>query len=1142
MTSPLESYLEELAALRASGAVAKETSGYPALANLLNAAGHPLKPKVRCLIQLNNSGAGCPDGGFFTPDQLKGSPEDEPLRGLTPSRGVIEVKAVDADLLAVAETEQVRGYAKHYGQALVTNYRSFLLLTRGENGRIVRGERFCFAESESAFWQLAAHPRKSAEQFGPALIDFLQRVMLTPAPLENPQDLAFFLASYARAALRRVESAELDALKNLRAALEHALGLTIESERGLHFFRSTLVQTLFYGVFSAWVLWHKERPARTDRFEWRTSAFNLRLPVLQRLFHELASPANVAGLHLEEPLDWAAATLHRVVRPAFFERFAEEHAVQYFYEPFLEAFDPQLREDFGVWYTPEEIVRYMVARVDRTLREQFGLPAGLADPGVLVLDPCCGTGAYLVETLRKIHQYHAEEAALGESQAAFEVKKAVRERIFGFELLPAPFVISHLQLGLLLQKLGAPLEERDQERAAVYLTNALTGWVPARDPKQIVMRELEAERDAANHVKQDKRILVIIGNPPYSGFAGIAVSEERDLSDAYREVHTSGCPSPQGQGLNDLYVRFYRMAERQIAEKTGEGVVCFISNYSWLDGLSHPGMRERFLQAFDVIAIDCLNGDKYKTGKLTPEGKPDPSVFSTEFNREGIQVGTAIALLVRRNRGKEAPSQKERRKSQRLAPSAASQELRFRHFWGKTKRADLEESLLEKSGRGYMKLRPRAELGLTFVPSVVSRGYFRWPKLPALLPVSYPGVKTSRDEALVSIRQTELERRMHRYFDPKVSDEQVKEFAACLMATTRRFEARKVREMLLPLGYGSGRILRYAYRPFDHRWLYWQPATKLLDERRSDYVEQVFARNIWLFTTGRTRKNRIEPPIITRLLTDLNFMDSGARGIPLYLRDDPARREPSALRETPELFSPHEMNGGGTGSDCEPRPNLSPLASGYLAKLGTAPEALFFHIVATLHAPGYRLENAGALRQDWPRVPLPKKREVLKASAEMGRQVAALLDPENPVSGVTTGNVREELRRVAKLHGSDLKVTAGWGIAGKGGIVMPSKGRLSPHGSDGLDVWLNDSTCWEAVPQAVWDYTLGGYQVLKKWLSYREEKLLGRALTPDEAREMTQIARRLTALILLQAELDANYQRVKSSTFEWKCESQGALV
>ena len=319
--------------------------------------------------------------------------------------------------------------------------------------------------------------------------------------------------------------------------------------------------------------------------------------------------------------------------------------MQYFYEPFLEAFDPELRKELGVWYTPPEIVQYMVTRVDTVLREELGIADGLADPRVYVLDPCCGTGAYLVAVLQRIATTLREQG--GDALLGDDLKRAAMERVFGFELLPAPFVVAHLQLGLLLQTLGAPLSDSANERAGVYLTNALTGWAPPTGPKQhLLFPELEAERDAAEHVKRDVPILVILGNPPYNGFAGLAVDEERDLTNAYRT--TRRAPAPQGQGLNDLYVRFFRMAERRIVERTGQGIVCFISNYSWLDGLSFTGMREHYLEVFDKIWIDCMNGDKYKTGKLTPEGEPDPSVFSTDFNPEGIQVGTAITLLVRR--------------------------------------------------------------------------------------------------------------------------------------------------------------------------------------------------------------------------------------------------------------------------------------------------------------------------------------------------------------------------------------------------------------------------------------------------------------------------------------------------------------
>jgi predicted helicase len=310
-------------------------------------------------------------------------------------------------------------------------------------------------------------------------------------------------------------------------------------------------------------------------------------------------------LNLPEVLDWAGATLNRVDRGRFFASFDEGKAVQYFYEPFLEAFDPDLRKELGVWYTPPEIVQYMVARVDKVLRNQLHVADGLANPRVYVLDPCCGTGAFLVEVIHRIAQTLREKG--GDALLAADLKEAAIKRVFGFEILPAPFVIAHLQLGILLENLGAPFSDIKHERAGIFLTNALTGWEPPKEPKPLPFVELEQERDAAGDVKREKPILVVLGNPPYNSFAGIAnIEEERDLSEAYRVTHHA--PAPQGQGLNDLYVRFYRMAERRIVDKTEEGIVCFISNYSWLDGLSFTGMRERYLDVFDHIWIDNLHG------------------------------------------------------------------------------------------------------------------------------------------------------------------------------------------------------------------------------------------------------------------------------------------------------------------------------------------------------------------------------------------------------------------------------------------------------------------------------------------------------------------------------------------------------
>ncbi|NUN98966.1 MAG: N-6 DNA methylase, partial [Candidatus Omnitrophica bacterium] len=520
-------------------------------------------------------------------------------------------------------------YLARYGIVTVTNLREFQILEQGPGGKPIPREAFSLAEDEKAFWsQVVARPRATANDVGGPFIEFIQRACLHAAPLVNPKDLAWFLASYARDALARVERGkDLPALESVRLALEQALGMRFVDEKGEHFFRSTLVQTIFYGVFSAWVLWHRGKQAGNERFDWRNAAWTLHVPFIRALYEELAKPSRLGPLGLVEVLEWAASVLNRVDREEFFARFQDEYAVQYFYEPFLEAYDPELRKELGVWYTPPEIVQYQVARVDTVLREELDLPDGLADPNVIVLDPCCGTAAYLVETLKRIATTLREKG--GDALVASDLKQAAMDRVFGFEILPAPFVVSHLQLGLMLQNVGAPLSHEREERVGVYLTNALTGWEPPREPKQRVVSpwlELEKESDAAAHVKQKAKILVVLGNPPYNAFAGVSPEEEQGLVEPYK-VNLNKPTDQGGWGikkfnLDDLYVRFFRLAERRIAEMSGKGVVSFISNFSYLGDPSFVVMRQRFLSEFDTLWFDCMNGDSRETGKLTPEGLP----------------------------------------------------------------------------------------------------------------------------------------------------------------------------------------------------------------------------------------------------------------------------------------------------------------------------------------------------------------------------------------------------------------------------------------------------------------------------------------------------------------------------------------
>ncbi len=553
---------------------------------LFDVVGQKLKPKVRCIINIKNQGAGIPDGGLYTADQFQRQADGTPKAGQLPARGSIEAKGTKPDVRAIAASQQVKDYLGTYGIVLVTNLREFLIVDRGANGQPVEREAFTLCANEKDFWQrVAAHPRGTADLMAESFIEFIKRACLHAAPLTKPKDVAWFLASYARDALFRVErQKELPALQAVRIALEDAMGMKFVDEKGEHFFRSTLVQTLFYGVFSAWVRWHKDNPGPNARFDWHMAEWSLHVPFIRTLYRQVAEPNQLGQLGLVETLDWAAGVLSRVDRGQFFGNFEDDHAVQYFYEPFLEAYDPQLRRELGVWYTPPEIVKYQVARVDAVLREELGLADGLADPNVVVLDPCCGTAAYLREVLRCIADTLRDKG--GDALVASDLKEAAMNRVFGFEIMPAPFVIAHMQLGLMLQSQGAPLSQKTNERVGVYSTNALTGWEPPSGAKQQVMQfaELQKERDAAEQVKRQKKILVILGNPPYNAFAGVSPEEEQGLVDAYkRDLNKPASAGGWGVkkfNLDDLYIRFFRLAERRIAEMSGTGVISFISNFS----------------------------------------------------------------------------------------------------------------------------------------------------------------------------------------------------------------------------------------------------------------------------------------------------------------------------------------------------------------------------------------------------------------------------------------------------------------------------------------------------------------------------------------------------------------------------------
>ena len=522
-------------------------------------------------------------------------------------------------------------------------------------------------------------------------------------------------------------------------------------------------------------------------------------------------------------------------------------------------------------------------------------------------------------------------------------------------------------------------------------------------------------------------------------------------------------------------------------------------------------MRERYLEAFDAIRIDCLNGDKYKTGKVAPDGSPDPSIFSIEGDPVGIQVGTAITTLVRK------------------ADHTSAEAVSFRQLWGRGKPASLLESVDVEPGTLYQDIEPVLPLGLPFAQTAVSEDWFDWPALPDLFPVRFHGVLTNRDAFLVDIDLDRLRARIDDYFDPSVSDTRIAQSYPAAMRNlsgSAASDASAVRGALLKRGrpIETG-FVRCTYRPFDIRWLYWEADGGLLDRPRADYQPQVFPGNLWFSSSQHLRQGAMEPQtVFTKNFGSHHLIERGSNMFPAWLRDD----------------------GIGNDGGRSRRPNLSGSARRYLERLGVGVEDLFHYVLAVLHNPSYREANAGALRMEWPRIPLPGWPDGaaegatagLARSAARGRVLATLLDPDMLVPGVTQAPLHSEIASIAipttaderNMDGDDFALTAGWGHYGERDAVMPGQGRiverayttveraalgnaLTALGKQTFDICLNGNAFWRNVPAAVWNYKLGGYQVLKKWLSYRERDVLDRALQPEEVQDFTDTARRIAAIL-----------------------------
>ena len=406
--------------------------------------------------------------------------------------------------------------------------------------------------------------------------------------------------------------------------------------------------------------------------------------------------------------------------------------------------------------------------------------------------------------------------------------------------------------------------------------------------------------------------------------------------------------------------------------------------------------------------------------------------------------------------------------------------------------------------------------------------------------------------------------KLRTYLDTSVSDDEIRRAEPRFMKSSGEFESVSARQGLAgKIEFNEERIQPYLFKPMDSRLAYLDASLHPLFSRPSpELLNQQMAGNYFFVT--RDRADAVPegiPVYFSATICDYHLLGGEARHFPMVCRSQPRAQDQTS-------FSDHAA---------DPVPNISAAARQYLETTLGQPagrqdsDTMWLHTFAVGVSSAYLSENGADVRQDFPHIPLPAKAAALRASAELGRRVAALLDVESAVDTVTAGTIRHELRPVGlpwtadggqiDPGAGDLAVTAGWGHAGQGGATMPGRGHLverpyteeelatfregltdlglsfeqlmSCLGGSCVDVYINERTYWRCVPARVWSYTIGGYQVMKKWLSYRERPLLGRDLTPDEARNVMEMARRIAAILLLEPALDANYENVKAETYAW---------
>ena len=1078
MTDAVTDYLARIEATLRTGD-ATEHSHRPALQALLEAAGGAALGRPLSVVnEPKRTRVGAPD--FVV--RLAGVP-----------LGYAEAK--DVGVALDPETEQLRRYRDGLRNLLFTDGLTFRWFADGaERDAVTLAERVGDGPT------VTLRERTGA---GAALADLLGAFFRFEAPaITTARDLATRMAAATRLlrdAIARSFDAEAErgALHQQFQAFRDVLvqGLTPDG------FADMYAQTLAYGLFAA-----RAAGPDADGFSRLTAAAHLppTNPFLRRLFYEVAGP------DLDERIAWlvddlatllARADLARILR-GFGQRTRQADAVVHFYETFLQAYDAALRDARGVYYTPEPVVGWLVRSVDAVLARDFGLADGLADAStvaverpetadrparteavhrVQVLDPATGTGTFLHAVLRAVHARFEGNEGLWDAYVADHLLP----RVHGFELLMAPYTVAHLKLGLFLGETGYTFS-RD-ERLNVFLTNALDGAAPAAERAIPFARWLADEAAAADRVKRDTPVMVVVGNPPYSGHSAntgdwiTRLMRGHDTqtgrpTESYFEVDGGPLGERNPKWLNDDYVKFLRMAQEQVA-RTGSGVVAFVTNHGFLDNPTFRGMRQSLMTAFDRLYLLDLHGNAKKK-ETTPQGGHDENVFD-------IMQGVSLTVMVRLAEHSDEPA-----------------EVWHADLWGA--RADKYAALdaADVTTTAWTRLDPQTPRYLFGeVDRDLREEYDEGWSVTDIFPKHSVGIVTARDALTIHFTEDEEWEVVQRFAE--LSEKEAREEFK-LRKDARDWKVALAQSDVRRTGPDRERLGEILYRPFDARSTYFTGTSRGFQcMPRWEITRHMIEReNIGLVWTRPMSPTYEFSVLVSAAPIDQCAVGNKSAGAgisylgPLWLTPEPdeglfaaeagerkANLAPdfvAALDEATGLAYAEGRGGAGKGA--------------------FTPEDVFHYVYGVLHAPAYRARYADFLKSDYPGVPLPPTREAFRAFAEVGRRLVAL-----------------HLLRDVPDPGTRFPVQ-GSNTVDKGFPAYVPPGGAGPDGeaAERGRVYLNDTQFFEGVEPEVWAHQVGGYQVLDKWLKDRR----GRALSYDDLRRYPRVVAALRETQRLMADAD----------------------